>query len=58
MADNQNENSTPAEASNAPAPEAKAETAPASEAPAPALKPGTRISSTGIYTSNSNSSTL
>ena len=36
MADNQNENSTPAEASNAPAPEAKAETAPASEAPAPA----------------------
>ena len=29
MADNQNENSTPAEASNAPAPEAKAETAPA-----------------------------
>ncbi len=52
MADNQNENSTPAEASNAPAPEAKAETAPASEAS------GTRISSTGIYTSNSNSSTL
>ena len=42
MADNQNENSTPAEASNAPAPEAKAETAPASEArleaPAPHLK--------------------
>ena len=36
MADNQNENSTPAEASNAPAPEAKAETAPASEAPASA----------------------
>jgi len=40
MADNQNENSTPAEASNAPAPEAKAETAPASEAPASA--PGTQ----------------
>ena len=44
MADNQNENSTPAEASNAPAPEAKAETAPASEAPAPHLSTG--ISST------------
>lgn len=41
MADNQNENSTPAEATDAPAPEAKAENAPAPEATAAAPAPST-----------------
>ena len=50
MADNQNENSTPAEASNAPAPEAKAETAPASEAPASA--PATQAPATSNDSGN------
>jgi len=42
MADNQNENSTPAEAANAPAPQAKAENASAPASQAPASEPATQ----------------